>query len=131
MIDLHKTFIKNYFSMMVLLHDQTEKLLKPFADNSPGMSDENKKFWISGLMNIKRAVKISRRLWTKWLPHIRMAATSLENTLKKINRTGDFSLLLINRWEKLISRNKSMQFENLFDCPNTINLTAWVQSQYH
>jgi hypothetical protein len=43
MIDMHKSTFENYFSMMVLLQDQTEKLLKPFVDNSPGMSDENKK----------------------------------------------------------------------------------------
>lgn len=43
MIDLHKTSFKNFFSMMVMLQDQTEKLLMPFVDNAPGISDEGKK----------------------------------------------------------------------------------------
>jgi len=43
MIDLHKTFFENYFSMMVLLQDQTENLLKPYINSFPGMSEENKK----------------------------------------------------------------------------------------
>lgn len=43
MIDLHKTFFENYFSMMVLVQDQTENLLKPYINSFPGMSEENKK----------------------------------------------------------------------------------------
>jgi hypothetical protein len=43
MIDLHKTSFDNFFSMMVMLQDQTEKLLKPFVDNAPGIGDEGKK----------------------------------------------------------------------------------------
>lgn len=43
MIDLHKTFFENYFSMMVMLQDQTENFLKPYIDNFAGMSAENKK----------------------------------------------------------------------------------------
>jgi hypothetical protein len=42
-IDLHKAFFENYFSMMVMVQDQTENLLKPYIDRFPGMSDENKK----------------------------------------------------------------------------------------
>lgn len=43
MIDLHRKSFENYFSMMVMLQDQTEKILKPLVDQSPSMSDENKK----------------------------------------------------------------------------------------
>jgi len=43
MIDLHKTFFENYFSMMVMLQDQTENFLKPYIEKFPGMSEENKK----------------------------------------------------------------------------------------
>jgi hypothetical protein len=43
MMDLHRKSFENYFSMMVMLQDQTEKILKPFVDQSPAMSDENKK----------------------------------------------------------------------------------------
>jgi hypothetical protein len=43
MMELHKKSFENYFSMMVMLQDQTEKILKPFVDQSPSMSDENKK----------------------------------------------------------------------------------------
>jgi hypothetical protein len=43
MMELHKKSFENYFSMMILLQDQTENILKPFVDKSPGMSDENKK----------------------------------------------------------------------------------------
>lgn len=43
-LDLHKAAFENYFSMMVMFQDQTEKLFKPFLDNAPGMNDEGKKF---------------------------------------------------------------------------------------
>ena len=43
MIDLHRKSFENFFSMMVMLQDQTEKILKPFVDQSSSMSDENKK----------------------------------------------------------------------------------------
>jgi polyhydroxyalkanoate synthesis regulator phasin len=43
MMDLHKKSFENYFSMMVMLQDQTEKILKPFVDQAPSMSDEGKK----------------------------------------------------------------------------------------
>jgi polyhydroxyalkanoate synthesis regulator phasin len=50
MIDLHKASFENYFSIMVMLQDQTENLLKPFVDNVPGINDECKKVmdnWVS------------------------------------------------------------------------------------
>jgi hypothetical protein len=50
MIDLHKTFFENYFSMMVMLQDQTENILKPYIDSFARISDENKKVleqWIN------------------------------------------------------------------------------------
>lgn len=43
MMELHRKSFENYFSMMVMLQDQTEKLMKPFVDQSPSISDENKK----------------------------------------------------------------------------------------
>lgn len=43
-LDLHKAAFENYFSMMVMFQDQTEKLFKPFLDHAPGMNDERKKF---------------------------------------------------------------------------------------
>lgn len=43
MMDLHKAAFENYFSMMVMFQDQTEKLFRPFVDNIPGMNDEGKK----------------------------------------------------------------------------------------
>ena len=43
MIDLHKTSFDNFFSLMVMIQDQTEKLLRHFLDNTPGISDEGKK----------------------------------------------------------------------------------------
>ncbi|MBN1365415.1 MAG: hypothetical protein JW976_11465 [Syntrophaceae bacterium] len=45
MIDLHKTSFQNYFSIMVMLQDQTEKLLKPFIDNVPGEYKEIIQKW--------------------------------------------------------------------------------------
>jgi hypothetical protein len=43
LIDLHKAAFENYFSMMVMLQDQTEKSFKPFINNAPGMNNERKK----------------------------------------------------------------------------------------
>lgn len=43
MMDLHKTSFENFFSMMVMLQDQAEKLFKPFVEKAPGISDESKK----------------------------------------------------------------------------------------
>jgi polyhydroxyalkanoate synthesis regulator phasin len=51
MIDFHKTSFENYFSMMVMLQDQTEKFLNTCVNKSPGMSDESKKVmdrWVGG-----------------------------------------------------------------------------------
>ena len=45
MIDLHKASFENYFSIMVMLQDQTEKLLKPFIDNVPGECKELMEKW--------------------------------------------------------------------------------------
>ena len=42
-MDLHKAAIDNSFSTMVIFHDQAEKLLKTFIDNTPGMGDEGRK----------------------------------------------------------------------------------------
>lgn len=55
MIDLHKTFFENYFSMMVLLQDQTENLLKPYINSFPGMSEENKKVLDQWTQEYKRS----------------------------------------------------------------------------
>ena len=44
MIDFHKASFENCFSMMVTIQGQAEKLLKTFVDQTPGMSDEGKKF---------------------------------------------------------------------------------------
>lgn len=43
-IDLQRAAFENYFSTMVMLQDQTEKLFRPFVDNVPGISDEGKTF---------------------------------------------------------------------------------------
>jgi len=43
MIDFHKTTFENCFSTMTMVHGQSEKLMKAFADRTPGISDENKK----------------------------------------------------------------------------------------
>jgi gas vesicle protein len=43
MIDLHKTSFEKSFSTMAMHQNQTEKLLKTFVDQTPGISDEGKK----------------------------------------------------------------------------------------
>lgn len=43
-IDFQRAAFENYFSTLVMLQDQTEKLLRPFVDNVPGMGDEKKAF---------------------------------------------------------------------------------------
>jgi gas vesicle protein len=43
MIDFHKTTFENCFSTMTMVQVQSEKLLKAYADKTPGLSDENKK----------------------------------------------------------------------------------------
>ncbi len=43
MIDFHKTTFENCFSMMTMVQGQSEKLLNTFADQTPGISDENRK----------------------------------------------------------------------------------------
>ncbi|MBN1470893.1 MAG: hypothetical protein JW925_03865 [Syntrophaceae bacterium] len=55
MIDLHKTFFESYFSMMVLLQDQTENLLKPYINGFPGMNNENKKVLDQCINEYKRS----------------------------------------------------------------------------
>lgn len=42
MMDLHKKSFESYFSMMILLQDQTEKIMKLFIDQISGMSEESK-----------------------------------------------------------------------------------------
>lgn len=42
MMDLHKKSFESYFSIMILLQDQTEKIMKPFIDQISGMSEESK-----------------------------------------------------------------------------------------
>lgn len=44
MVDFHKASFENCFSMMVTIQGQAEKLLKTFMDQTPGISDESKKF---------------------------------------------------------------------------------------
>lgn len=43
MIDLHRTSFGNFFSVMVTLQDQAEKIMKSFLDHIPGITDEGKK----------------------------------------------------------------------------------------
>lgn len=43
MIDFHKTTFENCFSMMTMVQGQSEKLLKTFSDQTPGINDENRK----------------------------------------------------------------------------------------
>jgi len=43
MMDFHKTLFENSFSATAKYQNQTEKLLKTFIDNIPGISDEGKK----------------------------------------------------------------------------------------
>jgi polyhydroxyalkanoate synthesis regulator phasin len=43
MIDLHKTSFGNFFSTMVTLQDQAEKMMKTFVDRNPGITEEGKK----------------------------------------------------------------------------------------
>ena len=43
MMDFHKTSFENSFSTMAMHQNQTEKLLKTFVDQIPGISDEGKK----------------------------------------------------------------------------------------
>lgn len=43
MIDFHKTTFENCFSTISMIHDQAEKLLMTFVDQTPGISDESKK----------------------------------------------------------------------------------------
>jgi hypothetical protein len=43
MIDLHKTSFGNFFSTMVTLQDEAEKIMKTFVDRNPGITEEGKK----------------------------------------------------------------------------------------
>ncbi len=43
MVNLHKTYFENSFSMMVKIQDQAEKIMKSFIDHAPGITDEGKK----------------------------------------------------------------------------------------
>jgi hypothetical protein len=43
MINLQKTTFDSYFSMIIKLQDQAEKLVRAFTDQTPCMSDESKK----------------------------------------------------------------------------------------
>lgn len=43
MIDFHKASFENYFSTMAALQDQTEKVWETFLNQTPGITEDNKK----------------------------------------------------------------------------------------
>ena len=67
-IQFYKTTFDNSFVTLVMLQDQAEKLLKTFVEQAPGMSDEGRKVLDQWTSVYKKAVMISRRLWTRGMP---------------------------------------------------------------
>lgn len=56
MMYVHKASFDTFFSSMVMYHDQAEKLLQTFAENTPEISEEGKKVIIQWNDAYKKAI---------------------------------------------------------------------------
>jgi hypothetical protein len=67
LVEFQKATFNNAFTALVMVQDQTEAMFKSMMSQVPGMPEEGKKWFRSGPMHTKRAVRHTRKRWTTGL----------------------------------------------------------------